>query len=80
MGKIIVSRIDWDADGYDISELNLPTEVELPSNIDTHDDDAIEGYLTDTYGFFVNSYSVPMTDDDIDGFGMYVNEVEGRVS
>ena len=75
--KIIVSRIIWETDGQDVE---LPTEVELPDGFDVHDDDAIEDYLSDTYGYLAISYSVPMFDGDIDGFGMYVNEVEGRVS
>lgn len=74
---IKISRIEWETDGV---EVDLPKEVDLPADIDANDDEAIANYLSDTYGFLVISYSVPMTDDDVDEFGMYVNEVEGRVS
>ena len=77
MEKFIVSRIEWETDGMDI---DLPEEVEIPLGIDVHDDDAIADYLSNTYGFLVNSYSVPMTDDDVDEFGLFVNKVEGEVS
>ena len=77
MGKVIVSKIDWETDGF---EVDLPDEVELPMGFDAHDDDAIANYLSDTYGFLVNGYSVPMVDGDEDEFGLYVNEVEGKVS
>jgi hypothetical protein len=43
-------------------------------------DDEIADYLSDTYGWLVDSFAVPMTDNDRDYFGEYVNEVEGRVS
>jgi hypothetical protein len=62
--------IIWETDG---KEIDLPTEVEIPSNIE--DDDAICDYLSDTYGFLVISFALPMTDNDIDEFGCYVNEV-----
>ncbi len=68
--------IIWETDGVDV---DLPTEVEIPTEIED-DDDAITDYLSDTYGFLVIDYALPMDDDDIDEFGIYVNEVEGRVS
>lgn len=74
---IKISRIEWETDGV---EVDLPKEVDLPSDIDVHDDYAIADYLSNTYGYLVESFSVPMTDDDIDEFGLYVNEVEGKVS
>ena len=66
----------WVIDGTDV---NLPTEVEIPAGIE-NDDDEIADFLSDEYGFLVESFSLPMTDDDIDEFGCYVNEVEGKVS
>ena len=66
----------WVIDGIDV---NLPTEVEIPKDIED-DDDAITDFLSDEYGFLVESFSLPMDDDDIDEFGCYVNEVEGKVS
>ena len=46
-----ITDITWETDGLDAEELGLPTEVELPSNIDADDDDAINNYLSDTYGW-----------------------------
>ena len=37
----------------DIKELNLPTEVEIPNEVD---EDEIADYLSDNYGFLVNSF------------------------
>ena len=68
--------IKWVTDGADVE---LPTEVEIPTEIED-DDDAITDYLSDTYGFLVESYALPMDDNDRDYFGEYVNEVEGKVS
>lgn len=69
-----VSNIKWVTDGEDVK---LPTEVEVN---DDFSDDEIADYLSDTYGWLVNGFSLPMDNDDIDEFGMYVNEVEGKVS
>ena len=71
---MLVSRIIWETDG---EEIDLPTEVEVEDGLD---DDAIADYLSDTYGWLVISFSLPMDDEDRDYFGEYVNEVEGRVS
>ena len=69
-----VSNIKWVTDG---EVVELPTEVEVNDDLS---DDEIADYLSDTYGWLVDSFSLPMDDDDIDEFGMYVNEVEGKVS
>ena len=69
-----VSNIKWVTDGEDVK---LPTEVEVN---DDFSDDEIANYLSDTYGWLVEGFSLPMDNDDIDEFGMYVNEVEGKVS
>jgi hypothetical protein len=71
---MLVTRIIWETDG---EEIDLPTEVEVEDGLD---DDAIADYLSDTYGWLVIAFSLPMDDDDIDEFGCFVNEVEGRVS
>lgn len=71
---MIVSNIKWVTDG---EVVELPTEVEVADNLD---DDQIADYLSDTYGWLVEGFSLPMDDDDIDEFGMYVNKVEGKVS
>lgn len=68
--------IIWVTDGEDVE---LPTEVEIPVEIED-DDDAITDYLSDTYGFLVEGYALPMDDNDRDYFGEFVNEVEGKVS
>lgn len=69
-----VTDIKWVTDG---EVVDLPCEVEVNDNMS---DDEIADYLSDTYGWLVEGFTVPMTDDDIDRFGLYVNEVEGRVS
>ena len=69
-----VTDIVWETDGY---EVDLPKEVEVEDGMD---DDAITDYLSDTYGWLVIAFSLPMTDKDIDTFGEYVNYVEGKVS
>ena len=69
-----VSDIKWQTDG---EVVNLPSEVEVDNHLS---DDEIADYLSDTYGWLVESFSLPMTDGDTDEFGMYVNEIEGQVS
>ena len=76
MKNMKATDIKWVTDGADV---NLPTEVEIPTDIE-NDDDEIADFLSDEYGFLVESFSLPMDDDDIDHFGCYVNEVEGKVS
>ena len=72
---MLVSNIIWETDG---EEVNLPTEVEVEDGMD---DDAIADYLSDTYGWLVSSFALPLDDDEnADQFGLYVNEVEGKVS
>ena len=46
-----IINITWETDGLDANDLGLPTEVELPNNIDADDDNAINDYLSDTYGW-----------------------------
>lgn len=69
-----VTDIKWVTDG---EVVELPTEVEIDDDLS---DDKIADYLSDTYGYLVDCFALPMDDDDIDEFGMYVNEVEGKVS
>lgn len=71
---MLVSRIIWETDG---EVVDLPTEVEVDDNLS---EDEIADYLSDTYGWLVVSFSLPMDDNDRDYFGEFVNEVEGRVS
>ena len=70
------TNIIWETDGI---EVKLPTEVEIPEEIE-NDDDAITDYLSDTYGWLVISYSLPMDSEGVDEFGCYVNQVEGMAS
>ena len=69
-----VTNIIWETDG---EEVNLPTEVEVDDNMS---DDEITDYLSDTYGWLVISFALPIDNDDRDYFGEYVNEVEAKVS
>ena len=46
--------IKWVTDGEDV---NLPNEVEIPAQLED-DEDAITDYLSDTYGWLVESYSL----------------------
>lgn len=69
-----VTDIDWETDG---EVVDLPSEVDVDDNMS---DDEIADYLSDTYGWLVNGFSLPMDDDDRDYFGEYVNKVEGIVS
>lgn len=50
------TEIDWDVDDIEIiEELGLPDEVELPSDIE---EDEVADYLSDAYGFCVNSFVI----------------------
>lgn len=69
-----VTDIIWETDG---EVVDLPSEVEVDDDML---DDEVADYLSDTYGWLVDSFSLPMDDNDIDEFGEYVNEVEGKVS
>lgn len=69
-----VTDIKWETDDVDVE---LPSEVDVDDNMS---DDEIADYLSDTYGWLVEGFAVPMTDNDRDYFGEYVNEIEGRVS
>ena len=69
-----VTDIIWETDG---EVVDLPSEVEVDDDMD---DDEIADYLSDTYGWLVDSFSLPMDENDVDEFGEYVNEVEGKVS
>ena len=73
-----ITDITWETDGLEPEELGLPTEVELPKDVDANDDDAINDFLSDTYGWLVidyfkrgryevydHNYEVIDTDDDL---------------
>ncbi len=40
--------VEWDTDGMDEEELDLPTEVEIPIDLD---EDRVSDWLSDMYGF-----------------------------
>ena len=48
-------EIIWETDG---EEVDLPTEMELPSDIEEDDEDAICDYLSDETGWLVISYNI----------------------
>ena len=71
---VTITNITWETDNQDVT---LPTEVEVEEHLSSEE---IAEYLSNIYGYLVDSFAMPMTDDDIDYFGEYVNEVEGKVS
>ena len=50
-----VKSIVWDTDGEDPKELELPTEVEVPGDVE---EDEIADWLSDEYGYCVESYAL----------------------
>lgn len=60
---MLVTNIKWETDGEIV---DLPTEVEVDNDMD---DDEIADYLSDTYGWLVNSFALPMDNNDRDYFG-----------
>jgi hypothetical protein len=56
-----VTDIIWETDGE---------VVDLPSEVEIDDDDVLEDeiadYLSDTYGWLVESFALPMDENDID--------------
>lgn len=46
-----IFNIDWETDGYDV---DLPNEV----TIESMEEDMIADYLSDTYGWLVNSFEI----------------------
>ena len=53
-----IKNITWETDGEEQESLGLPYEVELPNGIEPDDDDAINDYLSDTYGWLVIDWYV----------------------
>lgn len=45
--------VNWETDGTPIEDIGLPTEVNVPNNIDIDD---IADWLSDKYGFLVNGF------------------------
>lgn len=61
---MIAYNIEWDTDDIDPEELDLPTEIEIPSNIT--DEDEISDYISDMTGFC--HYGFELSDALPDGF------------
>ena len=65
-----VTDIDWDTDGEDVSKLHLPetlvvdVPMECVDNGSAEVKDYISDYLSDTYGFCHNGFSVEGLDDE----------------
>jgi hypothetical protein len=45
--------VEWDTDGMDEEELDLPSEVEIPGELDDED---VTDWLSDNYGFCLKSW------------------------
>ena len=71
---VTITNITWETDNQDVA---LPKEVEVEEHLSSEE---IAEYISNLYGYLVDSFAMPITDDDIDYFGEYVNEVEGKVS
>lgn len=59
--KYFACNIKWETDGQDV---NLPKEVELPDEIDVDAIGEVEDYLSDEYGYLVNSFSIECDNED----------------
>ena len=57
---IVISDIVWDTDGDNPKDLNLPDEVRIADEMDIEDDE-IADYLSDEYGFCVESFIIGYT-------------------
>lgn len=51
---IRASGIDWDTDGADAAELELPDEVTIRIPTDWEDHETVADKLSDEYGFCIN--------------------------
>lgn len=71
---VTITNITWETDNQDVI---LPTEVEVEEHLSSEE---IAEYLSNLYGYLVDSFAMPMTDNDTDYFGEFVNETEGKVS
>lgn len=47
-------RVNWDTDGFSVNELGLPEVVDMP----TMDMNDISDYLSDEYGYCVESFEI----------------------
>jgi hypothetical protein len=59
--KNFACNIEWETDGQDV---DLPVDVELPDGIDVESIGEVEDYLSDEYGYLVNSFDIENEDED----------------
>ena len=57
----IACNIKWETDGQDV---DLPEEVELPDEIDVDAIGEVEDYLSDEYGYLVNSFNIEYDNEE----------------
>lgn len=66
--------VNWDTDGYSVEELGLDTVVDIP----TLNEDEIADYLSDNYGYCVESFKIIDLDSGSwDGYNAWVLSDEG---
>jgi hypothetical protein len=56
-----IAYVEWETDGINPEELELPSEVELPDWVEDHND--AEDYLSNTYEWLVKSLDIDFEDD-----------------
>lgn len=62
-----VTNILWDTDGESV---DLPTEVDIIDNID---EDEVADYLSDEYGYLVESFFLPEKENEFyDNLGNWI--------
>lgn len=67
--------VDWDTDGYSVEELGLTSVVDIP----TLNEDKIADYLSDNFGYCVDSFKIIELDSGSwNGQGAWVLSDEGR--
>ena len=67
-----IYNVEWDTDGIDKDELDLPDKVEVPSDID---DDQIPDWLSDRYGFCVNGWEEVIYHMELEEIRQRINEL-----
>ena len=69
--------VNWDTDGYSVEELGLTSVVDMP----TLNEDEIADYLSDNYGYCVESFKIIDLDSGSwHGHDAWVLSDDGRVS
>ena len=68
-----ITNITWETDG---EEVDLPTEVDLPNDIRSDDDDAINNYLSDTYGWLVIDWQIKARYEVYDHNDEVIDEID----